>query len=106
MAGAIEIRNLKSKFLPCRVSPGECGFTSSDGDPGTNGVTSKTRCGRPMNTMTHEMQVAFPGKARLYPGRTGPEVCPPTGYISIMSSGNSFPPVDLFGKCAASVLPV
>ncbi len=30
-----------------------------------------------MNTMTHEMQVAFPGKARrFYPGRTGPEVCP------------------------------
>src|SRR5207248_7780148 len=24
----------------------------------------------------------------------------------LMSSGNSFPPVDLFGKCAASVLPV
>jgi hypothetical protein len=28
-----------------RVPPGECGFTSSDGDPGTNGVISKTRCG-------------------------------------------------------------
>jgi hypothetical protein len=28
-----------------RVPPGECGFTSSDGDPGTNGVTLKTRCG-------------------------------------------------------------
>src|ERR1051325_3669656 len=28
-----------------RVPPGECGFTSSDGDPGTNGVISKTRGG-------------------------------------------------------------
>src|SRR5207248_9414698 len=27
-----------------RVSPGECGLASSDGDPGTNGVISKTRC--------------------------------------------------------------
>ena len=25
----------------CRVPPGECGFTSSDGDPGTNGVITK-----------------------------------------------------------------
>src|ERR1700730_1940713 len=25
----------------CRVSPGECGFTSSDGNPGTNGVITK-----------------------------------------------------------------
>jgi len=25
----------------CRVPPGECGFTSSDGDPGTNGVLQK-----------------------------------------------------------------
>ena len=24
-----------------RVPPGECGFTSSDGDPGTNGVITK-----------------------------------------------------------------
>src|SRR6202043_4293428 len=41
--------NRKSKIQilkSCRrVSPGECGFTSSDGDPGTNGATSKTRCG-------------------------------------------------------------
>src|SRR5437763_14849050 len=28
-----------------RVTPDECGLTSSDGDPGTNGATSKTRCG-------------------------------------------------------------
>src|SRR5437870_5186948 len=28
-----------------RVPPGECGLASSDGDPGTNGVISKTRCG-------------------------------------------------------------
>jgi hypothetical protein len=35
---------LNLQFL-CRVSPGECGFTSSDGDPGTNGVIYKTRSG-------------------------------------------------------------
>jgi hypothetical protein len=30
-----------------------------------------------MNTMTHEMQVAFPGRAhRFCPGKDGPEVCP------------------------------
>src|SRR5213593_1669112 len=28
-----------------RVPPGECGLASSDGDPGTNGTISKTRCG-------------------------------------------------------------
>jgi len=28
-----------------RVPPGERDLTSSDGDPGTNGVISKTRCG-------------------------------------------------------------
>jgi hypothetical protein len=28
-----------------RVPPGECGFASSDGNPGTNGVVTKTRCG-------------------------------------------------------------
>ncbi len=27
--------------LLCRVPPGECGFTSSDGDPGTNGVITR-----------------------------------------------------------------
>jgi hypothetical protein len=36
---------LTSSFQKRRVPPGECGFTSSDGDPGTNGVISKTRCG-------------------------------------------------------------
>src|SRR6267143_53180 len=38
---------LRSTFIlsDCRVSPGECGLTSSDGDPGTNGVILKTRCG-------------------------------------------------------------
>src|SRR5438046_9038995 len=30
-----------------RVPPGECGLASSNGDPGTNGVISKTRCGTP-----------------------------------------------------------
>ena len=28
-----------------RVSPGEYSFASSDGNPGTNGEISKTRCG-------------------------------------------------------------
>src|SRR5204862_3661183 len=40
-----DFRYLLSGIPHRRVSPGECGFTSSDGDPGTNGVISKTRCG-------------------------------------------------------------
>src|ERR1044072_42240 len=46
-----ELRNtssfltLPSSFLTHRVTPDECGLTSSDEDPGTNGATSKTRCG-------------------------------------------------------------
>ena len=52
-----------------------------------------------MNTTTHKMQVAFPGKAHCFcPQRIAPEVCVATDYVSIMSSGNSFPPVDLFGN--------
>jgi hypothetical protein len=37
-----EILNRNSFYR--RVPPGERDLTSSDGDPGTNGVTSKTRC--------------------------------------------------------------
>jgi hypothetical protein len=40
-----EIRKSKSKSFYRRVPPGERDLTSSDGDPGTNGVISKTRCG-------------------------------------------------------------
>src|SRR6266702_655115 len=47
---------LHCSMLLRRVSPGECGFTSSDGDPGTNGATSKTRCGREMNTSVRTLQ--------------------------------------------------
>jgi len=38
---------LRSRFFLSdrRVPPGECGSTSSDGNPGTNGVIYKTRCG-------------------------------------------------------------
>jgi hypothetical protein len=38
-----EILNRNSFYH--RVPPGERDLTSSDGDPGTNGVISKTRCG-------------------------------------------------------------
>jgi len=38
-----EILNRSSLYH--RVPPGERDLTSSDGDPGTNGVISKTRCG-------------------------------------------------------------
>jgi hypothetical protein len=38
-----EILNRNSFYR--RVPPGERDLTSSDGDPGTNGVISKTRCG-------------------------------------------------------------
>jgi hypothetical protein len=43
------LKNQKSTILNLqllrRVPPGERDLTSSDGDPGTNGVISKTRCG-------------------------------------------------------------
>jgi len=37
----IENLRLKSDYFYRRVSPGERDLTSSDGDPGTNGVISK-----------------------------------------------------------------
>jgi len=43
--GQPKFGNLKSNSFYHRVSPGERDLTSSDGDPGTNGVISKTRCG-------------------------------------------------------------
>src|SRR5436190_13238944 len=47
-----------SSFLSRRVSPGECGFASSDGDPGTNGATFQklaAECG--INTICAKLQV-------------------------------------------------
>jgi hypothetical protein len=40
-----------------RVSPGEYSFTSSDGNPGTNGVILKTRCGLAINNSPAFLQV-------------------------------------------------
>jgi hypothetical protein len=48
-----------------RVSPGECGFTSSDGIPGTNGVISKTRCGTWNQHYRANFASASFGRARL-----------------------------------------
>src|SRR3954454_4571935 len=55
------VGNRNSKFLSRnsskrRVTPDECGFASSDGNPGTNGATSKTRCGTGINTSTPALQ--------------------------------------------------
>jgi hypothetical protein len=51
-----------------RVSPGEYGFTSSDGTPGTNGATSKTRCGT--WNKDYEAQIA----SGYVPGGRSPEL--------------------------------
>jgi len=42
----------------CRVSPGECGFTSSDGNPGTNGVITKLAAERGIKTIPAVLQAA------------------------------------------------
>src|SRR3954465_12027614 len=47
---------LTSSFPKHRVTPDECGFASSDGNPGTNGATSKTRCGTRINTTVPALQ--------------------------------------------------
>src|SRR5438067_1409431 len=96
---------LTSSFLRRRVPPGECGFTSSDGNPGTNGVISKTRGGAWNKEDSADFASAF-GRARP-PGAPsladGPAVRP-YHYFSTTSSGNSVD-VDLFGKCAANAAP-
>jgi len=50
------IQSLNHWIPPRRVPPGECGFPSSDGDPGTNGATSKTRCGCTIKTKSEALQ--------------------------------------------------
>src|ERR1043166_2284924 len=86
-----------------RVPPGECGFTSSDGDPGTNGVISKTRGGAWNKGQFRVFASEVFGRARPT-GAPSPAVGRPGGrsydHRSITSSGNSVD-VDLFGKCAA-----
>src|SRR5205807_775512 len=73
-----KIQNLKSER---RVTSDECGLTSRDGVPGTNGATSKTRCGTGMYTSAPTLQAGF---LEAYP--------------STMSSLNSFCDEDIFGK--------
>ena len=48
-------------FLPSdrRVPPGECGFTSSAGDPGTNGVISKIAAELGIKANLPNMQLLF-----------------------------------------------
>ena len=43
----------------CRVSPGECGFTSSDGSPGTNGVITKLAVERGIKSISAILQAAL-----------------------------------------------
>jgi len=43
----------------CRVSPGECGLASSDGDPGTNGVLQKLAAKRAIKMIPAVLQVAI-----------------------------------------------
>ena len=55
---------LITEFLH-RVSPGECSFTSSDGNPGTNGVILKTRCGVWNKDQSRDFATPIFGRARL-----------------------------------------
>src|SRR5882724_1228027 len=54
--GTTEFGNLKSNSFYRRVPPGEHDLTSSDGDPGTNGVISKTRCGVRIKRVSSTLQ--------------------------------------------------
>jgi len=51
---------LRSTFIlsDCRVSPGECGFQSSDGNPGTNGVITKLAAERGIKSISAVLQAA------------------------------------------------
>src|SRR6476660_3806123 len=106
-----EILNRNSFYR--RVPPGEYSLTSSDGDPGTNGVISKTRCGAWNKDPIRDFASAI-WSARTCPRFKSGDMSPHSKkgrsprtawpYRSITSSGNSFAFVDLFGKCAASNL--
>src|SRR5207244_3129611 len=102
-----------------RVPPGECGFTSSDGNPGTNGVISKARCGAlNKDEISNFASRAF-GSARTCPrppqdgfavanfesGDMSPQ-SKRYGHCSIRSSGNSFVSWGGFGNSLASTLPI
>src|SRR5204862_7677913 len=92
-----------------RVSPGECGLTSSDGDPGTNGVITKLAPELGIKPKSAILQGAIDGRARP-PGapfrwKDGPAAVP-TSQSSAISFDSSFLSVELFGKCLASTLPI
>src|ERR687887_1363743 len=94
-----------------RVPPGEYGFTSSDGDPGTNGVISKTRCGAWNKENSSDFASGeFGGTAPQGAAASKPPYKdkrrsrrPPLLEASqpSMTSSDSSVDVDLFGKCAA-----
>ncbi|PYJ30823.1 MAG: hypothetical protein DMF24_08085 [Verrucomicrobia bacterium] len=60
---AIALTTRKSAILDLqflrRVSPGECGLASSDGDPGTNGVFQKLAAELGINTQCTVLQPLF-----------------------------------------------
>jgi hypothetical protein len=62
-----------SSFRIHRVSPGEYGLTSSDGNPGTNGATSKLAAERPIKTKLAGLQVA---------------ICRPSRWVSLGAVGD------------------
>jgi hypothetical protein len=105
-----------------RVPPGECGFTSSDGNPGTNGAVTKLAAERGINAKSAILQApkhstghlclwgagGHPaGRLRHQPSETPVAERPRRlcSYPSMISSGNSFAFADVLGKCAASTLP-
>src|ERR1043166_2111142 len=79
-----------------RVPPGECGFTSGDGDPGTNGVITKLAAERRIKAKSANLQAVLsqgaPGGRADSPcgGRSPATVKIRTNYSSAISSGNSF----------------
>ena len=98
--------------LQHRVTPDECGLTSSDGNPGTNGATSKTRCGTGMNTGARPLQAGFvsqtPSAVVTALSRRAADASTERrgySYPSTISSGSSFADGSVFGKWPANNSP-
>src|SRR5258708_1509963 len=84
----------------CRVSPGECGFTSSDGDPGTNGVISKLAAEQVIKAILPLLQADLVG----HDVRARRSALP--SHCSTISPDCALADPDLFGKCVANAFPI
>src|SRR5262249_18156418 len=107
------LNNRKSTILNLqlvrRVPPGECSLTSSDGDPGTNGVISKTRCGAWNKDDSDDFAsgaFGVRGGCLRFENGDMSSFSKSCHHCSMRSSGNSFVSFTDCGKCLANTFPI